>query len=1141
MRFDGFISYSHAADGRLAPAVQRGLHRLAKPWHRRRALWIFRDQTGLSVTPALWSAIQEALDGSRHFVLLASPAAARSPWVNREIDHWLATKSADRILPVVTEGHWRWDAAQGDFTEDSTAVPDQLRGVFAEEPLFLDLRWARDDQHLTLQHSRFRDAIAQLAAPMHGISKDDLEGEDVRQHRRTRRLRSGAVAALALLTAVALLSSTLAVRNADRATVSASEARRQQQAADQQRGTAQQATAEAQRQQASATEQQARARDAAAETERQQKRSRDLQATADRAAVDARRHQEQARRAKADSGEQQKLADRQRALAEQQEAVAKDQRRLAQQATRENKRQQIIAAEQQRLAEEAAVETGRQKAIARQQQVWAEQATAEARRQEAVARAQEKRAQQAAEEARRQKESAARQEQIAVSRRLINEAKMTMKSEPGKALHLGLAARSIQPGEETNRELAALITSTHHAGVINAVYYADFGVNGVLTTVNDDYTVSFWNVADRAHPVRIAHLDSGQFGGEPVFSADRRTLALVDLDADGEIVFFDVSNPARPVRVGSMPAPSVSRFQFSQDGKTLVLSTLRQSWQLWDVTDLARPRWLSERPMEGYFLTIAPDGRTVVTQDQPATVWSIADRANPARIATLDTRWLGALAFSPRQAVLATNDFGAHLVLWDLSNPRVPRKIISFGQDVNTLRFSVDGGAIATTDSVGMTTLWDVSDPLHSFRTAELPDDTGTFELAFSPDGRTLVTIGDNRIAAVRNVATYGEPTLLGQAEQEGQDSRFAALAPDGRSLMTAYSDGTATIWDMADPASPRPRTSLRLRPDSLSVAAVAPNGTIVASVPDDPVFAGVALTDISDPDRPADLAHLPVSPIVGVMNGGELAFSPDGRTLAAAEEGVMVWDLTDPRRPRQLSFFNGRSGGADFPYTSAIAFSPDGHRLAVGNGKVISLWDLSDLEEPVRTVGWEGDVGVIKALAFSPDGKLLAAGGGDDKASLWSVADSTPPRRLSKMTGHSLPVSSVVFAPDGRSLLTTSIDGDTLVWDVGLPANPIRLVALRRTSHTPPWILFDPLGRPLDRAVYTSMSLLFDRDGRLLLTGTGRDLGRTWVLVWNFSDLTDLVADPVRHACAISGGGFTPDEWSASLPGLPYQRSCPS
>src|SRR3712207_5686061 len=82
MSFNGFISYSHAADGRLAPAVQRGLHHLARPWHRRRALWIFRDQTGLSVTPALWTSIQQALDSSEYFVLMASPEAAASPWVN---------------------------------------------------------------------------------------------------------------------------------------------------------------------------------------------------------------------------------------------------------------------------------------------------------------------------------------------------------------------------------------------------------------------------------------------------------------------------------------------------------------------------------------------------------------------------------------------------------------------------------------------------------------------------------------------------------------------------------------------------------------------------------------------------------------------------------------------------------------------------------------------------------------------------------------------------------------------------------------------------------------------------------------------------------------------------------------------------
>ena len=46
--FHGFISYSHAADGRIAAALQNGLQRFAKPWYRTRALHIFRDDTSLA-------------------------------------------------------------------------------------------------------------------------------------------------------------------------------------------------------------------------------------------------------------------------------------------------------------------------------------------------------------------------------------------------------------------------------------------------------------------------------------------------------------------------------------------------------------------------------------------------------------------------------------------------------------------------------------------------------------------------------------------------------------------------------------------------------------------------------------------------------------------------------------------------------------------------------------------------------------------------------------------------------------------------------------------------------------------------------------------------------------------------------------
>ena len=76
----------------------------------------------------------------------------------------------------------------------ANAVPAALRGRFEGEPRYLDLRWARNEDQLDLRHSRFREAIAELAAPIHGMAKDELESEDVRRHRRGMRLARAAVA-----------------------------------------------------------------------------------------------------------------------------------------------------------------------------------------------------------------------------------------------------------------------------------------------------------------------------------------------------------------------------------------------------------------------------------------------------------------------------------------------------------------------------------------------------------------------------------------------------------------------------------------------------------------------------------------------------------------------------------------------------------------------------------------------------------------------------------------------------------------------------------------------------------------------------------------------------------------------------------
>jgi WD40 repeat protein len=209
--YKAFISYSHAVDGRLAPAVQQSLHRFARPWYRLRAIRVFRDEASLSASPALWSSIAEALDGSEFFLLLASPEAAESGWVDQEVRRWFERREPSHLFVVLTGGDLEWDAGAGDFDWGrTTALPPVARGKFLEEPRWIDLRWARTADDVSLRNARFRGAIADLAAPLHGRPKDELVGEDVRQHRRTIRLAAAAAVGLAVLAALSSAGAVIA-------------------------------------------------------------------------------------------------------------------------------------------------------------------------------------------------------------------------------------------------------------------------------------------------------------------------------------------------------------------------------------------------------------------------------------------------------------------------------------------------------------------------------------------------------------------------------------------------------------------------------------------------------------------------------------------------------------------------------------------------------------------------------------------------------------------------------------------------------------------------------------------------------------------------------------------------------------------
>ena len=129
-------------------------------------------------------------------------------WVGEEITHWVSSKGTDHLLVVVTDGTWIWDDDNSDLSPSSTACDQALRGVFPAEPKYLDMTWARRDPGLTLHNPRFRDQIATLVAAIREVPKEEIEGEDVRQQRRTRRIVRAVIAALTVLV---LLASVLAV------------------------------------------------------------------------------------------------------------------------------------------------------------------------------------------------------------------------------------------------------------------------------------------------------------------------------------------------------------------------------------------------------------------------------------------------------------------------------------------------------------------------------------------------------------------------------------------------------------------------------------------------------------------------------------------------------------------------------------------------------------------------------------------------------------------------------------------------------------------------------------------------------------------------------------------------------------------
>ena len=220
VKYWAFISYSHS-DARAASAVQRALETYRLPKRVAGTTTaagmvpaflkpVFRDRDEMQAGADLKTTVREALAQSRYLIVVCSPDAARSAWVNREIIEFKKLRGESRVLALIAAGEPFASRIPGRETEE--CFPEALRFALtpggeakgeALEPIAADLRPQGDGKRL---------ATLKLVAGMVGVGVDELVRRDAQRRARRAVLVAGAsllgMAAMAVLTVMAVQSRT---------------------------------------------------------------------------------------------------------------------------------------------------------------------------------------------------------------------------------------------------------------------------------------------------------------------------------------------------------------------------------------------------------------------------------------------------------------------------------------------------------------------------------------------------------------------------------------------------------------------------------------------------------------------------------------------------------------------------------------------------------------------------------------------------------------------------------------------------------------------------------------------------------------------------------------------------------------------
>lgn len=194
LRYKAFISYSHQ-DEKWARWLQRALesYRVPKRLAGKTGAFgpipsrlrpVFRDREDLSSASDLSTEIKESLSQSDTLIVICSPDAAGSRWVNEEIRHFRSLPQGQLILALIVAGDPQESEGKNACFPPALRLDSAGNSV---EPLAADARRYADGKHL---------ARLKILAGVLGIRLDELRRRDAQ--RRLRKRIGSAVAGLAV-------------------------------------------------------------------------------------------------------------------------------------------------------------------------------------------------------------------------------------------------------------------------------------------------------------------------------------------------------------------------------------------------------------------------------------------------------------------------------------------------------------------------------------------------------------------------------------------------------------------------------------------------------------------------------------------------------------------------------------------------------------------------------------------------------------------------------------------------------------------------------------------------------------------------------------------------------------------------------